>query len=63
MPDFLIIRKVTCSAVIEADSPDEALDIAACMPMHEFEDTDWTEEIDPDYGDFVKFMKDNKEKF
>lgn len=55
MGKYMVVRKAESCVVIEADSAEEALELAADMPTHEFVHrvSDYWDEIDPDYGDAV----------
>ena len=58
MPDFLVVRNLTCSLVIEADTPEEALSVAQGISSGEFELHDAVDTIDPGYGHFAKLMRE-----
>lgn len=54
MNKYMVVRKVEAVTMVEANSMQEALDIAACMATHEFDcGGEYRDEIDPNYGDAV----------
>lgn len=69
MAKYMVVRKAESCVVIEADSAEEALELAADMPTHEFDDSDYWDEIDPDYGaaaggsyEVVRFSSDGTQE-